>query len=77
MVPLVLLGAVLQVVEAYRLLERVPAAAMSLLVHHVLQLSADQRQQLRSGFVSQRQQLEAQLQQHKHTLHPSMLNVAR
>lgn len=67
----------LQVVEAYRLLQRVPAAAMSLLVQHLLQLSADQRQQVRSGFASQRQQLERQLEQHKHSLHPSMLNIAR
>jgi hypothetical protein len=71
------LWVMLQVVEAYRLLEHCPAAAMSLLVQHVLQLSAYQRQQLRSGFVSQRRQLEEQLEQHKHTLHPSMLNAAR
>jgi hypothetical protein len=66
-----------QVVQAYRLLERVPAAAASLLTQHLLQLSADQRQQLLSGFLVQRQQLERQLEQHKHSLHPSMLSVAR
>lgn len=67
----------MQVVQAYRLLERMPAAAVSLLVQHMLQLSADQRQQLRGSYVSQRQQLERQLEQHKHGLHPSMLSVAR
>lgn len=66
-----------QVVQAYRLLERMPAAAVSLLVQHMLQLLADQRQQLRSSYVSQRQQLERQLEQHKHGLHPSMLSLAR
>jgi hypothetical protein len=50
---------------------------VSLLTHHLLQLSADQRQQLLSGFLVQRQQLERQLEQHKHSLHPSMLSVAR
>lgn len=66
-----------QVVQAYRLLEPVPAAAVSLLTHHLLQLSADQHEQLLSGFLVQRQQLERQLEQHKHSLHPSMLSVAR
>lgn len=66
-----------QVVQAYMLLERMPAAVVSLLVQHMLHLSADQRQQLRSSYVSQRQQLERQLEQHKHGLHPSMLSVAR
>lgn len=66
-----------QVVQAYRLLERVPAATMQLLTQHLLQLSGDQRQQLMSGFVAQRQQLARQLEQHKHSLHPSMLSVAR
>ena len=67
----------MQVVQAYRLLERVPAATMLLLTQHLLQLSGDQRQQLMSGFGAQRQQLERQLEQHKHSLHPSMLSVAR
>ncbi len=67
----------LQVVQAYRLLERVPAAAVALLTQHLVQLSAEQWQQLLSGFVAQRQQLERQLEQHKHSLHPSMLSVTR
>lgn len=46
-------------------------------MQHLLLASADQRQQLLTGFVAQRQQLEAQLETHKHSLHPSMLSVAR
>lgn len=67
----------LQVIQSYRLLERVPAAAMSLLVQHLLQAAGSQHQQQLSVFSVQRKQLEQQLELHKHSLHPSMLSVAR
>jgi len=66
-----------QVVQTYRLLERVPTTAMSLLVQHLLLACTTQRQQLLGGFVVKRQQLEQQLEQHKHSLNPGMLHVAR
>jgi hypothetical protein len=67
----------LQVVQSYRLLERIPAAAMSLLVQHLLQAAGSQQRQQLSSFSLQRKQLEQQLELHKHSLHPSMLSVAR
>jgi hypothetical protein len=67
----------LQVVQAHRLLERVPAAVLQLLSRHLL-LAAHQQQGLLLGeFAKQRRLLEQQLARHKTSLHPSMLHPSR
>lgn len=67
----------LQVVTASRLLERAPSVAATLLMQHLLVAAGDQQQQLLGDFAAKRRQLEQQLEQHKHSLHPSMLHVNR
>jgi hypothetical protein len=64
----------LQVVQAHRLLERVPAAVQQLLSRHLLAAAEQQQGQLLGEFAKRRQLLE---QQHKTSLHPSMLHPSR
>lgn len=67
----------LQVVQAHRLLERVPAAALQLLSRHLLSAAQQQQGLLLGEFAKQRQRLEQQLELHKTSLHPSMLHPSR
>jgi hypothetical protein len=65
------------VVQAHRLLERVPAAVQQLLSRHLLAGAEQQQVQLLGEFAKRRQLLEQQLELHKTSLHPSMLHPSR
>eukprot|EP00879_Flechtneria_rotunda_P009268 GHRR01009702.1.p1 GENE.GHRR01009702.1~~GHRR01009702.1.p1 ORF type:complete len:466 (+),score=205.81 GHRR01009702.1:876-2273(+) len=66
-----------QAVQAQRLLEAVPTVAMSLMCQHLLSAVWQQHGQLLSDFAAKRQVLDSQSEQHKMSLHPSMLHPNR
>jgi hypothetical protein len=70
-------GSLSQVIHANRLLENLPAAAISSLMQHHLAVAADQHSSLVQVAAAERKVLTDALERHKAALHPGMLHPNR